>query len=262
MTFLSQLLDLEELDDDLFRGNTVFDEQYNLYGGQVAAQAVVAAGRTVSEDRVPHSLHGYFLRAGSASRPTIFQVTNDRDGGSFSARRVVALQHGEVIFSASLSFHRPPDGAPDQQDKTVASVPAPDEGRRIRLQRLFSYEGRSTPQPYAGQGSDEWPTRFWARCTEPELAKDPVLDAAVLTYLSDYSSALGVFSQDGWEPGPSLDHAIWFHRTGVTGDWLLSDYAPVRVTHGRGLYTGGFYDTEGRLVASIAQEALQRIPRV
>jgi len=261
MSTLSELLDLEELDNDLFRANYVFDEKWNLYGGQVAAQALVAAGRTVDADRVPHSLHGYFLRAGSASRPTIFQVTNDRDGGSFSARRVVALQGGEVIFSASLSFHRPALDAPDVQEHLIPETTAPDEARTIELTRLFSFEGSRTPQPHKGRGNPEWPTRFWARCTEPALAKDPVLDAAALTYVSDYSSALGLYSRDGWEPGSSLDHAIWFHHAGVTADWLLSDYQGVRVAHGRGLYTGSVYDTSGRLVASIAQEALHRRKR-
>src|ERR1700761_2513907 len=102
---LRRMLDVEELDRDLYRANFVFDDAQTLYGGQVAAQALRAAGLSVEADRSPHSLHGYFLRAGDASRPTIFQVYRDRDGRSYSARRVVALQGGEVIFNMSASFH-------------------------------------------------------------------------------------------------------------------------------------------------------------
>src|SRR5690349_13598248 len=103
------VLDLEELDRDLYRSTLVFPDPFPLYGGQVAAQALLAAGRTVPEGRLPHSLHGYFLRPGDAARPTIFRVDRDRDGGSFSARRVVALQGGEVVLNMSVSFQRPAD---------------------------------------------------------------------------------------------------------------------------------------------------------
>ncbi|MEK6440572.1 acyl-CoA thioesterase [Pseudonocardia sp. T1-2H] len=107
---LLDLLTLEPLERDLFRATTVFEEQWALYGGQVAAQALLAAGRTVDEDRSPHSLHGYYLRGGDASRPTLFRVYRDRDGRSFSARRVVAIQNGEVIFNMSASFHIAEEG--------------------------------------------------------------------------------------------------------------------------------------------------------
>ena len=260
MIDLAELLTLETIDADLFRANAVFDERHALYGGQVAAQALLAAGLTVPEGRLPHSLHGYFLRAGSAARPTVFRVFNDRDGGSFSARRVVALQDGEVIFNAAASFQFPATSAKEDQLDPAPTAPRPEECGPLDLYRLQSFEGRKVPQPehHPREDGSIWPTRFWARCTDPTLAKDPLVDAAVLTYLSDISSGLSPFVDDDWTPASSLDHAVWFHRPGVTGDWLLSDYRPVGVAGGRGLYTGCLYGPDGRLVASLAQEALFR----
>jgi len=260
---LRTLFELERVDRDLFRALTVFPDRYNLYGGQVAAQALRAAGATVDDDRRPHSLHGYFLRPGDATRPTVFQVFRDRDGRSFSARRVVALQDGEVIFNASLSFQIPVPDAPARQAATVTDVPPPDQCEPMVIPRLFSFDGARPEQPY-GEGDHEhkgrWPTRFWGRCREPELATDPVLDACVVTYLSDISTGIGPFSGDGWFPGPSLDHALWFHHTGGAADWMLMDLHPQAVSGGRGLYTGSIFDPSGRVLATLAQETLHGRP--
>ncbi|WGL54021.1 thioesterase family protein [Nocardioides sp. BP30] len=263
MIDLAELLTLETIDADIYRANAVFDERYDLYGGQVAAQALLAAGMTAPDGRLPHSLHGYFLRAGSAGRPTVFKVVNDRDGRSFSARRVVALQRGEVIFNAAVSFQAPPTSAMEEQLDPAPAVPSAEDCGPLELHRLLSFEGRRVPQPeyHARSDGSFWPTRFWARCTDPGLSNDPLVDAAVLTYLSDIYSGLSPFAKNGWIPGSSLDHAIWFHRPQVTGDWLLSEYRPIGVAGGRGLYTGCLYDTSGRVVASIAQETLFRRKR-
>src|SRR5690606_1085627 len=179
------LLTLEKLEEDLYRGTTVFEEPFPLYGGQVAAQALAAAGDTVPADRLPHSLHGYYLRSGDAARPTVFRVHRDRDGRSYSARRVVAIQKGEVIFNMSASFHVPESG-PDVQIHPAPDTPGPDGLEPVQLPRLFSMESRLPPQPYPAA---EWPTRFWARCTQ-DLPGGQLLHACVLTYLSDISSGV------------------------------------------------------------------------
>jgi acyl-CoA thioesterase II len=247
------LLDLETIDQALYRATVVFDESWRLYGGQVAAQALRAAAHTVIPDRAPHSLHGYFLRPGDAARPTLFQVFDDRDGRSFSARRVVAKQRGEVIFSASVSFTTPGQGL-DAQQPRAPEVPRPDDASPYTIPRLFSFEGRAVPQP---QGEAEWPTRFWARCVQ-DLGDDPVLNACALTYLSDISTGLSAFDVDGHGSGASLDHAVWFHRPARLDQWVLTDYQPLTVGGGRGVYTGSFFDSSGVMVASMAQEALYR----
>lgn len=250
---LLELLTLEELDRDLYRATTVFDEPYSIYGGQVAAQALLAAGRTVADDRVPHSLHGYFLRGGDPRRHTIFRVERDRDGRSFSARRVVAVQNGEVILNMSVSFQVHEDG----HDVTVDDMPdveAPDPLEHGPIPRLASIQGAIPTQTRDGL---EIPTRFWARCTEA-LPDDPLIHAAVLTYVSDTSSGLAPLHGDGWWSSSSLDHTIWFHRHIRLDDWVLVDLSPHTVGGGRGLYSGTVYSRGGVLGASLAQETLFR----
>jgi acyl-CoA thioesterase-2 len=225
---LTALLAVEETGPDRFLAGCTFDEgPHMLYGGQVAAQALAAAGRTVPPDRVPHSLHCAFLRGGTAAEPTEFAVERDRDGRSFSARRVVARQRGRVLFTLSASFHRP------------------EAGRELDVEP-------------AQLASAEWPTRFWARCTD-DLADDPLLHACVLTYLSDLSSGL-LALHDGsrFATGPSLDHSLWFHRPARLDEWVLVDVVPRVVAGGRGWYSGTVHAADGTLVASLAQEALFR----
>ncbi|GAA4511197.1 MULTISPECIES: acyl-CoA thioesterase [Nonomuraea] len=251
------LLTLEKLEEDLYRGTTVFEEPFPLYGGQVAAQALAAAGDTVEPDRLPHSLHGYYLRSGDAARPTVFRVYRDRDGRSYSARRVVAIQNGKVIFNMSASFHVPESGA-DVQIHPAPDAPDPDGLEPVRLPRLFSMDSRLPPQPYEAA---EWPTRFWARCTQ-DLPGGQLLHACVLTYLSDISSGVtGVPHGEGARSGSSLDHAVWFHRPARMDEWVLMDLVPHTVSAGRGWYTGTIHTRDGRLAASITQETLFRKPR-
>ena len=254
---LRDILELERVDRDLFRSTVVYEERWALYGGQVAAQALVAAGRTVDPARVPHSLHGYFLRPGDSRRPVVFAVERDRDGGSLSARRVVALQEGEVILNLSASFAR---GDDTQED--VALEPAPvtqpvSESAATRPPRLVGCELRVPEQTHP---LHSFPTRAWLRCAEP-LPDDPVVHAAVQTYVSDTFTGAGRLPSSRERAQSSLDHAVWFHRPARTGQWWLMDLQPRAVSNGRGHYTGGLWTEDGTLVATLAQETLYRRPR-
>jgi acyl-CoA thioesterase II len=252
------LLNLEYIEQNLYRSCVVFDAQRpRLYGGQVAAQALYAAGQTVSAGRQPHSLHGYFLREGSPLRPTVFQVERDRDGYSFSARRVVAIQNGEVIFNMAASFAEPRSGA-DVDAEPVPQIPAPQTvpvWKRRRGHESFEFRTAQTEQD-----GYRAPIKFWIRCTA-NLVDDPLLHAAILTYTSDISSGLIAFERDGTLSGPSLDHAVWFHRPARMDEWTWQDLTPQTAAAGRGLYTGAVYSESGARLATIAQETLFREPR-
>jgi acyl-CoA thioesterase-2 len=253
---LLDLLHLEEIDRDLYRARQTFPDPLPLYGGQVAAQALMAAGLTVPADRRPHSLHGYFLRSGDAARPTVFRVDRDRDGRSYAARRVVALQGGEVLFNMACSFHMEQEG-PEIQVQQAPAAGEPEQLPEVPLPRLLSIASRQPPQPF---GDVPWPTLFWARLTTP-APDDPLVHACVLTYLSDISSGLAGLERARQSSGPSLDHAVWFHRHGRLDEWVLTHLVPSTVAGGRGWYTGAIYDRSGVLLASLAQEALFRTPR-
>jgi acyl-CoA thioesterase II len=252
------LLNLEYIEQNLYRSCVVFDAQRpRLYGGQVAAQALYAAGLTVPGGRQPHSLHGYFLRAGSPLRPTVFQVERDRDGHSFSARRVVAIQNGEVIFNMAASFAEPRSGA--DLDAEPAPETAAPETVPVWTPR-YDHESFEFRTGQTEQDGYRAPSKFWIRCTV-DLPDDPLLHAAVLTYTSDISSGLIAFEGDGGQSGPSLDHAVWFHRPARMDEWTWQDLVPQTAAGGRGLYTGAVYSESGSRLASIAQEALFRKPR-
>ena len=259
---LLRVLDLEELDRDIFRGlNPRGDERRpRLFGGQVAAQAARAASLTVPDDRSIHSLHGYFLRAGQAHRPTILHVDRDRDGRSYSGRHVAARQDGEVIMSLLVSFHVDEDGPVYQSAGIPEGVPAPED-----------VPEPATPSPHrsvfdlriTGRGEPRgiWggpPHQFWARARGP-LPDDRLLHACVLTYLSDIGTGLEKLppSDPQWW-GPSLDHAVWFHHPSRMDDWVLVDLVPVAAAGARGFYTGTVHDRSGRLLATIAQEHVMR----
>jgi acyl-CoA thioesterase-2 len=244
------LLNLEYIEENIFRCCTVFDAGRRLYGGQVAAQALYAAGRTVPEGRLPHSLHGYFLRQGSTLRPTLLQVERDRDGQSFSARRVVAIQDGEVIFNMAASFATPRKGA-DLDAELIPEIPVPDSLPRWTHPYHESFEFRTA------QDGQRMPSRFWIRCTA-ELPDDPLLHAAVFAYTSDISTGLIPLEGTSSHAGPSLDHAVWFHRPARADEWTWQDLVPHTAAAGRGLYTGAIYSAAGSRVATIAQEQLFR----
>ncbi|MEX5637790.1 acyl-CoA thioesterase [Parafrankia sp. FMc2] len=252
---LLDLLELEQIETDMYRSVTAFDTPYRLYGGQVAAQALMAAGRTVPADRVPHSLHSYYLRGGASATNTLFRVEPDRDGRSYSARRVTAIQDGEIIFTMSVSFTVTEAGVDHNLEPTL-DVPGPEGLPEQEFDQLLSIRGRVPPQvnPEA-----EWPSRFWAR-TLAGLADSPLLHACVLTYVSDMSSGLADLPDGHWASS-SLDHAVWFHRPARLDEWVLVDLVPHTVAGGRGFYTGTVRQQDGTRVATLAQEALFRAPR-
>ncbi|HVU74988.1 MAG TPA: acyl-CoA thioesterase domain-containing protein [Mycobacteriales bacterium] len=252
-TFLD-VLDLEEVDRDIYRSRYTVEGRPRLYGGQVAAQALLAAGLTVEADRRPHSLHGYFLRTGDAARPTAFRVDRDRDGRSFSARRVVALQRGEVIFNMSCSFQVGGDSL-DRHDVPLPAIAPPGDLPSYAIS-FPSIEMQVPPQPDEAEGG-AYPSHFWARVGVP-LGDDPLRHACAMTYLSDMGTGLVRWVTDGEAPGPSLDHAVWFHRPLRADDWMRLDFYPRSVSTGRGLYIGSISSPEGEVGCSIAQEALFR----
>ena len=252
------LLELKHVADDTYESRVLYDAPWGMFGGQAAAQSLIAAGLTVDTDRLPHSLHGYFVRRGDSAKPTRFRVDRDRDGRSFSARRVVALQDGEVIFSMSASFAVPASARrpfPDEEAEPLPDMPPVDSLPPWTLVKHSSLEFRPADP------AERLPGRFWLRCTD-ELPDDPLLHAAVLTYTSDISSALIPFESEGISTGPSLDHAVWFHRPAKMNDWHWQELTPRTVAGGRGWYTVAIYAPSGIRVASVAQEQLFAARRV
>jgi acyl-CoA thioesterase-2 len=249
---LLDVLDLEEIDRDLYRSTLVTPDRFALYGGQVAAQALHAAGLTVPDGRLPHSLHGYFLRSGDARRPAVFRVDRDRDGRSFSARRVTAVQDGEAIFTMSASFVAPagPERPMlDHEAEPVPAMPPLDSLASQRHPKHVSFEFRALdPGP-------RLPPAFWLRCTD-ELPADPLVHAAALAYISDASSALISLETESLHTGPSIDHAVWFHRPVRMDEWTWHDLALRTVAGGRGYYTTTIYAPDGNRVATAAQEQI------
>ena len=252
---LLELLALERLEEDYFRAGRTFHEPHALYGGQVMAQALVAAGRTVAEDRLPHSLTASFLRPGDTTEPLDLHVARDRDGGSYSARRVTARQHGEVILSLSASFTRGDDDPADEVGPVMPAVPPP--GEPGVGPRMVDVEV-SVPAPDHPPWS--WPARGWLRCTA-DVPDDPLLQAAVLAYISDIFTGLGTLESSQGRMIPTISHALWLHRPVQVRDWILLDLRAQSVARGRGLYRGEMWSTGGVLAASVAQESLYRLPR-
>jgi acyl-CoA thioesterase II len=229
-----------------------------LYGGQIAAQCLVAAGLTVTDDRAPHSLHGYFLRAGKTDRRVEFVVDHDRDGRGYSARHVSALQDGRVIFSMLTSFstnfdrtafvdespYRPERIRPREECVTSLADPLVD-ALEITTTRMVG-ERRL--------GSD----MLWMRVPDP-IEDTPLMRAAALTYVSDLGSGFSQNEDMSYGIGDaSLDHAMWFHRFVDPHEWLILDMWPISAVDGRGVYHGAIRDESGQLAATIVQENLLR----
>jgi acyl-CoA thioesterase II len=258
ITAVLAVLDIEALDRDLFRGPPISaaDPRANLFGGQVAAQALRAAYCTVPEARFVHSLHGYFLRAGASARPVIYSVQRSRDGGSFSQRNVLAIQEGEVIFTASCSFHRSEQGANLETRSLGSDVPAPES---LKRQPEASYFLSVMDVRYLNP--DMEPGRnpsLWLRPVGA-VPDGRILNECLLTYVSDYGSGFRGSGVEGLaDMGTSLDHIIWFHRPHRMQEWMYMDLWPVWASGGRGLYHGALFDRGGLHIATIAQEALMR----
>jgi acyl-CoA thioesterase-2 len=255
---LTELLDLERLDRDLFRGRNEpgAQDRHALYGGQVAAQALRAASGTVPDDRLPHSFHGYFLRPGRVDLPVIFEVDRDRDGGSFSARHVRAVQDGEVIFSMLASFHSARESA-DVDAMTTRGGPDP-ETLRNRPTPTGLVDVREVTPTRVAAGQIRHPDRIWVRAAHP-LPDDPLVHVCALAYVSDFGSGFGQTDVPELPAGgPSIDHAVWFHHPLRADDWMLLELWPMKAASARGVYGGSIRGADGTLGAVLAQEMLLR----
>ena len=254
---LATLLDLEVLDRDLFRGQNEEGaaSRWSLYGGQVAAQALRAAGATVPPERLPHSLHGYFLRPGRVDRPVLFHVDRDRDGGSFSARHVRAVQDGEVIFSMVASFHA------HEASSTFDAVPTRGglEPSTLAPRRSpFLVEVREVTPTRIGDGQVRHSDSLWVRASGA-LPDDPLIHACAVTYVSDLGSGFGQVDVPGLPAGgPSIDHSMWFHEPIRADEWMLLELWPLKASGSRGVYSGSLRGEDGRLGVLITQEMLLR----
>lgn len=266
---LSELLDiltLEEIDSDLYRVQNPTRPR-SLYGGQVAAQAVRAASATVAGDRFVNSAHGYFLRAGKPGRPTILQVHRDRDGRSYSHRRVEAIQDGEVIFSLACSFHVPEEGAfeievaPPAETATLAATHAAAYGQGDPEHHdAFEFRVYDMPlHPDAPTGFHRAPARIWIRPRGP-IPDDRSLHSSLVMFISDMFSGFNEIDVPGqpFGGGPTLDHSVWFHRPVRVDQWLLLDLRPLIATGGRGVYQGGLFTEDGSRLCSLSQEIVVR----
>ncbi len=276
---LLALLDLERLELDLFRGQSPDEEEsQRVFGGQVIAQALVAAYRTV-EGRKCHSLHAYFIRPGDPKVPIIYQVDHSRDGGSFTTRRVVAIQHGKQIFNMAASFHVDEDGFHHQHDMPVVASPD-DIGDRLEWRRRFA--GR-LPERHRGHFLRPRPVEIreidpldplkpekttdnhhlWFRVAR-EIDEAPWLHHCLMAYASDMA-LLGTGNRPhgvSWMTGDvmsaSLDHAMWFHAPIRFDDWHLYAMDSPYAGGGRSFNRGKIFNRSGELVASVAQEGLMR----
>lgn len=281
MQGLISILDLETLERNLFRGRSPQTGWQRVFGGQVIAQALVAANRTVDADRHVHSLHCYFMRPGDPAVPIIYEVDRIRDGKSFTTRRVVAIQHGQAIFSLSASFQIDEPGL-EHQIEMPQDLPRPET--LTSAKELIESFIDSVPESVRAYWERERPIEFkpvslahytsreklppkqhiWIRTTGPVPDNRP-LQAAVLAYLSDmtlldtslFAHGRAVFDED--LQVASLDHAMWFHRPNALDDWLLYTQDSPNTSGGRGFTRGSIYASDGTLVASMAQEGLIRL---
>ncbi|QKV94848.1 acyl-CoA thioesterase II [Streptomyces sp. NA02950] len=286
---LLELLDLERIERDIFRGTSDAAPMVpRVFGGQVAAQALVAAGRTVPDDRSAHSLHAYFLRPGDPGAPIVYTVDRIRDGRSFTTRRVVAVQHGQPIFHLSASFQTFEEGLEHQERMPDVPDPlslptarellprykdliGPEVSERMLMSRAAVDLRYVDEPPYGSVGRPrEAKSQVWFR-TNGKLdgvADDPLLHVCLATYVSDMTlldSVLLAHGRGGWAVGDivgaSLDHAMWFHRPFRVDDWLLYDQESPSASGGRGLARGRIFTADGRLAVSVIQEGLMRVPR-
>jgi len=268
---LIKLLDLEPIEEDIFRGVSPQEDRQRVFGGQVAGQALVAATRTV-EDRSVHSLQAYFIRPGDVAAPLVYLVERVRDGRSFTTRRVTAIQHGQPIFAMSASFHKEEEGFEHQTDLPIGTpnpedlephvlpgFPVDDQGRMIRPIELRYVTGSPAER---GQ-SREPRLQVWLRATGT-LPADPVLHTCMFTYASDMTvldtatKALPVQGHEIDIQAASLDHAMWFHRPLRMDDWIFLDQVSNSASNARGLAWGTAWNRTGELVASVVQEGLIR----
>ena len=276
---LADTLDLETIEEDIYRGVSPDESLQRVFGGQVAAQALVAAGRTVPPERPVHSLHAYFIRPGDPAVPIVYTVDRIRDGRSFTTRRVVAVQHGKAIFSLSASFQRPEDGPGYQDPMPDAPDPETVPVWQDRLRELGDQVParwlRPRPVEVRYPGVPPWAARqdpaghepgnmVWLRSATP-LPDDPLWHVCAVTYASDLTllDAVLLGMGEAWDEaavtGASLDHAMWFHGPFRADDWLLYVQRSPAAGGARGLATGQIFRRDGLLIASVVQEGLIRV---
>ncbi len=272
-------LALEKIEKNLFRGHGPKDNGDHFFGGHVIAQALLAAYETV-EERVCHSLHAYFIRPGNVHIPVLFEVDRARDGGSFTTRRVIAIQNGEQIFNLAASFQIARDGLEHQFP--MPDVAAPDslpteqeqaEKLKDKLpERALEHMKRPRPidirwvqgGPFSATRPQEPRKQTWMRAKAP-IGKDLHLQQAMLAYASDMAfmetalRAHGINWQTKGLQSASLDHAMWFHQPFDFNDWMLFDQDSPATSQGRGLVRGEMFTSSGVLAASVAQECLMYI---
>lgn len=275
---LVAILDLERIEDNLFRGSSPEISPVRIFGGQVAAQSLTAAGRTVVPERRVHSLHGYFLRPGDPRIPIVYEVDRTRDGHSFSTRRVTAIQHGRPIFAMSASFQIDEPGL--EHALPMPQAPGPD-GLPSYAEVLSAHREEldiwaSLPRPFEVRYATESPwaaresgphqgevTQVWFR-PDGVLPDDPLLHVCLMAYLSDLTLLDSVQISHGLAPGldrvqlASLDHAMWFHRPIRMDDWVLYETSSPSASGARGLCTGHFFSASGQMLATVVQEGLVR----
>lgn len=277
---LVALLDLENVELNLFRGNSRDIGGRSVFGGQVVSQSLVAAYRTLDVPRTCHSLHSYFLRPGDMTAPIVYNVDRIRDGGSFTTRRVVAVQHGEAIFNMSASFQKQEPGF-EHQATDMPDVPPPESLKtehQIRMEIAEQVHEKARPSLLKKRPIELRPVNpgnflkpepapprklIWLR-SAGKLNDDNTLHQALLAYASDFgllgTSMLphGLTFLDPKVQATSLDHAIWFHHPFRMDDWLLYDMESPCAMNARGFNRGKIYQ-DGRLVASVCQEGLMRV---
>ena len=277
---LLQILDLETLEHNLFRGSQPKASLNRVFGGQVIAQSLVAASRTVdTKDRRPHSLHAYFLIGGDPKIPIVYEVDRIRDGKSFTTRNVKAIQHGQAIFAMSVSFHVE-EKAFDHQMK-MPDVPGPEKlmtDSEIRknvlpnlpesVRRFFERERPIELRPvefgrYTGQRIEDGKFHIWIRCAG-KLPDDPAIHQCVLAYASDMAlldASLIPHGRSVFDKrimAASLDHALWFHRPFRADEWMLYAQDSPNNFGARGFSRGMIFSADGKLIASVAQEGMTR----
>lgn len=276
---LVSLLSLESIEENLFRGRSQDLGFRQLFGGQVVGQSLSAASQTVEDDRHVHSMHGYFLRAGDASLPVVYQVDRVRDGGSFSTRRVTAVQKGQTIFTCTTSFQYDEQGYEHQS--TMPEVVGPEnlptelELTRLQADRMSPsmrekmlvakpIEMRPvTARDPANPSGDDHVRSIWFRA-DGSLPDIPAIHKYILAYASDFGllgTSLLPHDKSLWDKDvqmASLDHALWFHRNLRADEWLLYVMDSPWAGNARGFNRGSIYDRQGQLVASVAQEGLIR----
>ena len=276
---LVDLLDLEQIEVNIFRGRSPEESLQRVFGGQVAGQALIAAGRTVAPDRPVHSLHAYFLRPGIPGVPIVYQVDRIRDGRSFTTRRVLGVQQGRTIFALTADFHLPEE-SPFTHQLAAPDVPAP-ETLPTALEEVGAVLGEMPPfisrrQPFDIRYVDRlrWSldeldgveprSAVWLRANGA-LGDDQLVHACAVTYASDMTLLDSALLATGlvWDENrqlmvASLDHAMWFHRPFRADDWLLYQQESPVAVGGRGLARGQLFNRQGELVVSVMQEGLFR----